>query len=146
LAGQIARTSTQPHAGSIEAGRIWGRELIRLSPVAMAEPAAAAPGEGPVPGAAMPPSAVATRRTVVTLLEKLGFAPSPDARVSVVKLRRCPLLEAAHQHPELVSGVHLGVVRGALHELSANADRTERTTLQPFSEPGVCRLSLICLS
>lgn len=75
LAAQIAATSTQPHAGSIEAGRIWGRELIRLSSVTTAEPAA--PGRGPVPGAAMPPSAVATRRTLVTLMEKLGFAASP---------------------------------------------------------------------
>ena len=139
LAAQIVRTSRQPRADSIEAGRVWGRELVRRSLVTVA----LAADEGPVRGAAMPLSAVATRRKVVTLLEELGFAPSPDARVGVVKLRRCPLLEAAHQYPEVVCGVHLGVVRGALDELGADADRTERTALQPFSEPGACRLDLL---
>jgi predicted ArsR family transcriptional regulator len=142
LAAQIARTSRQPRADSIEAGRMWGRELVRRSPpqtLAGAE----GEGEGPVPGAAMVPSAVAARREVVTLLEELGFAPSADARIGVVKLWRCPLLEAAHQHPEVVCGVHLGVVRGVLDELGADPERTERIALQPFSEPGACRLDLL---
>jgi predicted ArsR family transcriptional regulator len=29
LAGQMARTSRQPRADAIEAGRVWGRELVR---------------------------------------------------------------------------------------------------------------------
>ena len=133
LAAQIARTSRQPRAEAIEAGRMWGRELVRQTHQ----------GERPVPGAARAPSAVAARREVVTLLDELGFAPSPDARAGVVKLRRCPLLEAAHQYPEVVCGVHLGIVRGALDELGSDPDRTERTALQPFSEPGACRLDLL---
>lgn len=137
LAAQITRTSRQPRADAIEAGRMWGRELMRRSPVGVGVCL------GPVPGAAMAPSAVAARREVVNLLEELGFAPSPDARAAVVKLRRCPLLEAAHQHPEVVCGVHLGIVRGALDELGSDPDRTERTALQSFSEPGACRLDLL---
>ena len=128
LAAQIARTSRHPSADSIEAGRMWGRDLIRRSATTA------------VSGA---PSAISARREVVTLLEELGFAPSPDARVGVVKLRRCPLLEAAHLYPEVVCGVHLGVVRGALDELGTDHDRTEHTALQPFSEPGACRLDLL---
>jgi predicted ArsR family transcriptional regulator len=143
LAAQIARTSAQPRADSIEAGRIWGQTLVRRSRATMAAAAAAAANQGLVPAAATASRAVAARRRVVTLLEELGFASSPDARVGVVKLRRCPLLEAAHQHPEVVCGVHLGIVRGALHELGADTDRTERITLQPFSEPGACRLDLL---
>jgi predicted ArsR family transcriptional regulator len=77
------------------------------------------------------------------MLDELGFAPRPDARAGVVKLGRCPLLEAAHAHPEVVCGVHLGVVRGALAELGNDPARTERTELQPFSEPGACRLDLL---
>jgi predicted ArsR family transcriptional regulator len=134
LAAQIAR-SRQPRVDAIEAGRRWGHELMRRSAVAA--------GEGQVPGAAMAPTAVGARRAVVTLLEELGFAPSPDARVGVVKLRRCPLLEAAHQHPEVVCAVHLGLVRGALDELGTEPERSERTALQPFSEPGACRLDLL---
>lgn len=141
LVAQIARTSRQPRADAIEAGRMWGRQLVRGSPLAVA----VAAGERPVldTGAEMAPSAIAARRGVVTLLEELGFAPIADARVGVVKLRPCPLLEAAHQHPEVVCGVQLGVVRGALDELGADADRTERTALLSFSEPGACRLDLL---
>jgi predicted ArsR family transcriptional regulator len=139
LAAHISRTSAQPRADAVEAGRIWGRELVRRSLGTMA----AAASDGPAPGPALRPRAVATRRKVVTLLQELGFAPSPDARVGIVKLGRCPLLEAAQRYPEVVCGVHLGVVRGALNELGADADGTERTTLQAFSEPGACRLSLI---
>ena len=37
-----------------------------------------------------------------------------------VRLARCPLLEAAHRHPEVVCAVHLGIVRGALEEYGAD--------------------------
>jgi len=137
LAAQIARTSRQPRADAIEAGRAWGRDLVRRSPVSMGV------GEGPVPDPSTAPSAVAARRQVVALLEDLGFAPSSDARAAVIKLHRCPLLEAAHQYPEVVCGVHLGIVRGVLDELGNDPDRTERTSLQAFSEPGACRLDLL---
>jgi predicted ArsR family transcriptional regulator len=132
LAVQIGRISAQPGADAIEAGRMWGRELVRGSHLSK--------GEDTAPAASR--SAVATRRTVVTLLDELGFAPSTDARVSVVRLRRCPLLEAAHRNPEVVCSVHLGLVRGALEELGADPGRTESTALQPFSEPGACRLDM----
>jgi predicted ArsR family transcriptional regulator len=145
LAAQIARTSRQPRADSIEAGRMWGRELVRRSSTtATAASVGAVPaGEDSIPRTAITASAKSARREVVTLLEELGFAPSPDARISVVKLRHCPLLEAAHQYPEVVCGVHLGVVRGALQELGSDPERTERTALQPFSEPGACRLDML---
>jgi len=132
LAAQVGRISAQPGADAIEAGRMWGRELVRGSQLS----------QGQLSGAAVSPSAVATRRTVVTLLDELGFAPSADARVSVVRLRRCPLLEAAHRNPEVVCSVHLGLVRGALDELGADPGRTEAIALQPFSEPGACRLDM----
>lgn len=137
LASQIIRTSKQPGADAIEAGRGWGRDLVRRSH------AGAVVGEYPAPDEARALSAVAARREVVALLEELGFAPGANARATVVKLRRCPLLEAAHQYPEVVCGVHLGIVRGALDELGNDPDRTERTALQPFSEPGACRLDLL---
>ena len=86
---------------------------------------------------------MAARREVVALLDKLGFAPRTDTRARVVKLHHCPLLEAAHQHPEVVCGVHLGLVRGALVELGSDPAQTERAALQPFSEPGACRLDLL---
>jgi predicted ArsR family transcriptional regulator len=134
LASHIARTSAQPRVDAIDAGRVWGRELVRGSEAGVDDDLAA-PAETR--------SAVAIRREVVTLVDGLGFAPTADARVSVVKLHRCPLLEAAHQQPDVVCGVHLGLVRGALDELGADPSRTEETALQPFSEPGACRLDLL---
>ena len=133
LAAQISRTSPHPQADALDAGRMWGRELVRQAHV----------GEEVSPEAAKPPNAAAARREVVNLLGELGFAPSPDARAGVVKLHRCPLLEAAKQYPQVVCAVHLGIVRGALGELGADRDRTETTTLQPFSEPGACRLDML---
>ncbi|MHB1473798.1 MAG: helix-turn-helix transcriptional regulator [Dermatophilaceae bacterium] len=141
LAAQIARTSRKPRADAIEAGRMWGRELVRQSQMSQGPASDSADNESEAPRPAT--SGMTARREVVNLLDGLGFAPSADARARVVKLRRCPLLEAAHQQTEVVCGVHLGIVRGALEQLGNDPDRTERTALQPFSEPGACRLDLL---
>jgi predicted ArsR family transcriptional regulator len=118
LAGQIARTSTDPEADALAAGEDWGRTLAR---------GRAARG------------AAQARRGVVDILSELGFDPETDARATTVRLRRCPLLDTARAHPQVVCPVHLGIVRGALTTLGADpAD----VTLTPFSEPGACRLHL----
>ena len=57
----------------------------------------------------------------------------------MVRLTRCPLLEAAHKYPDVVCGVHLGLAQGALEEYGAASDGTD---LVPFAEPGACRLRL----
>jgi hypothetical protein len=86
----------------------------------------------------------------VHLLTDLGFAPEQDAgpaagaegemtAAQVVHLRRCPLLEAAYQHPDIVCSVHTGLVEGAL---KAAGDRATTVDLEPFAEPGACRLTL----
>lgn len=122
LAAAIHRTSRQPRADAIAAGRDWGRELARAN------------GR---PGAAGHPAA---RRQVVALLADLGFEPAADERSTTALLTRCPLLEAAHRYPDVVCGVHLGIVRGALEEYGADAERTD---LHPFSDPDGCRLQLL---
>jgi predicted ArsR family transcriptional regulator len=121
LASVIHRTSDSPREDAILAGSDWGRELARSA----GEPE---PGKDSLP-----------RRRVVDLLDEIGFAPVYDPRRSVVRLTRCPLLEAAHRYPDVVCGVHLGIVRGALEEYGADPSGTE---LFPFSEPGACRLDL----
>lgn len=121
LAEAITRSSDSPVEDAVTAGRGWGRKLSRERG---AEPAA---------------SAIAARREVVGLLDELGFAPQADARSSVVHLTRCPLLEAAHRYPDVVCGVHLGLTQAALAEYGGDPDAAE---LQPFAEPGACRLQL----
>ena len=148
LAAQISRTSRHPHADAIEAGRMWGRDLVRQSRTTSDPSSETGADEtvskkGTAPRSASASHGVVARREVIDLLVELGFAPSADARARVVKLHRCPLLEAAHQQPDVVCGVHLGIVRGALDELGNDPERTESTTLQPFSEPGACRLDLL---
>ena len=132
LAAQVGRISAKPADDAIEAGLRWGHEMLQGSPLG--------PEHISRPRASR--SAVASRRAVVTLLDELGFAPTADARVRVVRLRRCPLLAAAHRHPEVVCSVHLGLVRGALHEMGADPGVTAAVALFPFSEPGACRLDM----
>lgn len=120
LAAAIHRSSTSPRADAIAAGTEWGRELGRDR------------------GSRSGSGGVEADRRVVDLLEDLGFAPEADEERSTVRLTRCPLLEAAHRYPDVVCGVHLGIVRGAQAEYGATAG----SDLLPFAEPGACLLRL----
>jgi predicted ArsR family transcriptional regulator len=119
LAASIARTSSSPRRDATTAGEEWGHELARNRASSADDPEAA-------------------RDLVVDLLDDLGFEPRRNADDPAdVRLTRCPLLEAAHRHPEVVCGVHLGIVRGALEEYGADPAGSD---LHPFAEPGACRL------
>jgi predicted ArsR family transcriptional regulator len=121
LARAVHRTSDSPREEAMIAGTEWGHELAR-------DRGAARTGDGHT-----------ARRRVVDLLDDIGFAPEADDTQPVVRLTRCPLLEAAHKDPDVVCAVHLGIVIGALQEYGADPSGTE---LVPFSEPGACRLVL----
>ncbi|HEU5037274.1 MAG TPA: helix-turn-helix domain-containing protein [Nocardioides sp.] len=119
LAASIARTSPTPVATAVAAGEEWGHELARNRE-------------------ATPSTPTGARDEVVSLLGEIGFDPDRAAeRPDLVRLRRCPLLEAAHRHRDVVCGVHMGMVRGALTEYGADP---EGTALEPFAEPGACLL------
>ena len=118
LAGQLSRSSVNPRSDAISAGEAWGKVLV----------AGAAPG-----------TPAHARRAVIDLLEGLGFAPRPDSRATSARLLRCPLIDAARAHPDVVCPVHLGIVRGALAELGGDPQSAE---LVPFAEPGACRLHM----
>ncbi len=122
LAAHISRTSEDPRADAVAAGNAWGHDLARKS------------------GSPEGSGAVAARRKVVDLLDDIGFSPETDDRATTARLTRCPLLETAKEFPDVVCGVHLGIVRGALDEYGADSTRTD---LEPFSEPGACRLGLL---
>ncbi len=121
LALAVSESSADPAEVGRRAGVAWGRQL------AQGRGAAAAPPED-------------ARARVVELLDDLGFAPEQEAgRPADVHLTRCPLLEAAHRHPEVVCAVHLGLVEGALAEHGASA---EGSRLEPFARPGSCLLTV----
>ncbi len=119
LARHLVRRSEDPSADAVAAGHDWGRELVAAEPPARSQPAA--------------------RRTVVTLLSDLGFAPAENRGATVVRLRQCPLLTTARELPDVVCSVHLGIVRGALDGLEADG---AGTSLEAFAEPGACVLRM----
>jgi predicted ArsR family transcriptional regulator len=121
LARAIVRTSDQPTQAAALAGEEWGHELARDR------------------GAA-PTTPVEARRHVLKVLDDLGFqCESDDESPSQVRLTRCPLLEAAYRHTEVVCAVHVGIVHGVLEENGADPTGTQ---LFPFSEPHACGLVL----
>jgi len=125
LARAIHDTSSSPREDAISAGTTWGRELAGQRSQSGRESAR----KRQAPAA----------REVVALLRQLGFAPDADHERGVVRLTRCPLLDTARRYPDVVCGVHLGIVRGALEEYGGDGTGTE---LLPFSDPGACRLLL----
>jgi len=115
LIAHLARDADDPHAAGVRAGRDWGRAL-----------AAPLERKAPVDG-------------LLRVLDDLGFTPTvaerPDTTATVVHLNTCPFLELAQASPDVVCGVHLGVIGGALGALGAGAADTD---LQPFAAPGAC--------
>ncbi|MEV6926648.1 helix-turn-helix domain-containing protein [Dactylosporangium sp. NPDC051485] len=107
------------------AGQAWGRRLA----------ATASPGE-PV-------------ATAVDVLTQLGFDPQPaphpgdaappgDAAVEV-HLRTCPFLDLVGQHPDVMCGLHAGMIRGVLHAAGAPDGQA---VLEPFAAPDACVVRL----
>lgn len=63
-----------------------------------------------------------------------GAAPTT---ATAARARAVELLEAAHRNPGIVCSVHLGMPRGVLAEYGADATAS---ALEPFAEPGACRV------
>jgi predicted ArsR family transcriptional regulator len=127
LATLIVGTTPEPGAAAEEAGREWGEYLTEQPP-----PYQRLTGDQAI-------------EKLTSTLADLGFAPEltadGDAGRYRVNLRQCPFREVAEQHRQVVCGLHLGLMRGALSRMRApvTADR-----LDPFVEPGLCvaRLSV----
>lgn len=141
LAGALAHSSDDPNGEAMEAGVAWGHELAQR--LRDAEPATDTPeGDSDRPDDGSPAAARRSdiaRHEVLRLLDDLGFAPETHEQGDLVMLRRCPLLQAAHKHPDIVCNVHKGLVRGALEVFGGDPELIELT---PFSDPGACRLEV----
>jgi predicted ArsR family transcriptional regulator len=124
LAGYLDATSDDAALVGERAGAAWGAHLV----------------ERPPPFTTIAPAAVVDR--LVALFAEHGFAPEAidDGAGRVrLRLRRCPFLDVAREHEDLVCSVHLGLLRGALDGLGG-AVRAERLT--PWAEPDACVASL----
>lgn len=62
-----------------------------------------------------------------------------EGRTVELNLVDCPFLAMAHDHPEVVCGVHRGLLREAMR---ATGENDVQVGLQPFVEPGRCRATL----
>lgn len=126
LAGQLAREGGGGRAGAIDAGRSWGHSLPAEQGTRSAATAEVAGAE----------EAMAR---FVGLMDRMGFAPAVPGAGDAVELHRCPFSEVAAQQPEVVCGVHLGLMEAVLEDLGAPL-RPSR--LEPFVAPGLCRAHL----
>lgn len=97
-----------------EVGRLWATELTRWE-------------TGDEPGAD-------AEERLLRLLAALDFGPEP--RADGIMLRTCPFVEEARLNPDVICGVHQGLVDAALQ---AWGDPTG-ARLQPFSSAEGCRL------
>jgi predicted ArsR family transcriptional regulator len=98
-----------------EAGRAWGRFLVRRpSPLERVDQ----------------DEAVAE---VARLLDEEGFEAQPQGRE--IHMRRCPFHDLAETNPQIVCGIHRGLVAGALEELGSDL---EVEGLDVFVEPDLC--------
>jgi predicted ArsR family transcriptional regulator len=119
LTGFLASAIGQPADASIEAGRAWGRYLTeRTAPFHRIQ------------------ADDALARLNGTLAD-IGFDPEPAGTgpQRQIRLHHCPFREVAKNHRDVVCSIHLGLMQGALSEMSApvSADR-----LEPFVQPGLC--------
>lgn len=137
LAGLLASAMSAGESEQMtpqEAGVRWARHRAEEAEVAHApKPGAPAP-------ATAPRSAV---EGVIELLAEWGYTPetepAEDGTAVDITLRDCPFLDLAHTHPDVVCGVHRGLLRGAL---DAVGEPDARVSLQPFVGPTTCRARL----
>lgn len=124
LVGHLARADANPASAGEQAGRDWGRRLVGRD--ITRDAGAGASREAPLDG-------------LVRVLDHLGFTPTVVHRgpgpAAVVHLRSCPFLDLVGANQDVVCGLHLGVIRGALGGLGAS---TAGTTLEPFGAEGAC--------
>ncbi|MFC7241994.1 helix-turn-helix transcriptional regulator [Catellatospora aurea] len=106
-----------------------GRRWLRRTGVAGVDSAA-----GPVGATATLDEATAR---AMALFTELGFDPvrTPQDGAGRIELHACPFLDVARRHPDVVCGVHLGLLRGTVDGLSPQAFDAD---LHPFVRPGVC--------
>lgn len=124
LTSLIAGTMPAPGNAAEEAGREWGAYLT----------------EPPPPYQRLSAEESVARLTAI--MTEFGFEPKPEAAEGGryrLLLQHCPFREVAERHRDVVCGLHLGIMRGALSTLRAplSADR-----LEPFVEPSLCLAQL----
>ena len=117
LSSTLKEVSDDPVGAATAAGVAWGRYLV----------------ERPQPGRTLEVAEALDR--VTAMLDRFGFGPELDEGGGRVLLHRCPFLEVAREHQDIVCSFHLGLLHGALDELG---QPTDDARLVPFVAPSLC--------
>lgn len=64
-----------------------------------------------------------------------GHRATPNEDPGWTAPSSCPFLDVERQHPDVVSSLHLGMMRGALQTLAAPVEAHD---LAPFVQPSLC--------
>ncbi|MFE9098682.1 helix-turn-helix transcriptional regulator [Streptomyces sp. NPDC007264] len=107
LAGHLAATSDSASKDAVAAGREWGRHLT----------------ERPAPFSSI--SAEEAFDKITVLMDDLGFETERSDDPPLLRVHRCPFRSVAEERPDVACSVHLGLMRGALHEMGAPLQATE---------------------
>lgn len=107
---------------SEQAGRVWAQQLVE-------------PRRRPAP------DVTEALELLLSALTGVGFDPQivSTGRETTVLQRRCPFLEVAREHRDVVCSVQLGLIRGLLERLGAPV---EVVRLVPFAGPWGCLVHL----
>lgn len=117
LTGHMAATTADTAEQARTAGVAWGRYLV---------------GDPP-PFVQLSTEEVRTK--VVEMFATLGFEPQLSEEGDCMFLRRCPFLDLARRHPEVVCSLHHGLLEGALQALGAPFGAGP---LDALVEPSLC--------
>ncbi|MGV0791466.1 helix-turn-helix transcriptional regulator [Mycolicibacterium sp. XJ1819] len=147
LAMELGQTAQARARGARSAGRRWA-ERIMSSQNSQGE---RAPGDPIDRGAVL----------ATEIFDRIGFGPdlaaqseptaslSADAeqvmgRERVIRLHACPVRDLAREHPEVICGIHLGLLQGLVEYAagvggrSGSRSRAVTARLEPFVEQELC--------
>jgi len=115
---ELVRSLGGDGPAAVEAGRTWGRRL--------------AEGTAPL-------DAGGSVGRMNRLLDEIGFQPTvhgdPGGPGAEIHLHHCPFREVAEGAEDVVCGLHLGLMQGALQEMGATV---RAASLEPFVRPDLC--------
>ncbi|WP_291382831.1 helix-turn-helix domain-containing protein [Demequina sp.] len=119
MLAHVASSSGDGHSTPVTVGRSWGRTIVEHASDR---------------GALSMDDAVDTLKQV---FDEVGFQPEVQTHGTEVALmlRHCPFREVATVYPDVVCGLHLGMLQGALAELGGVA---VAESLDPLVTPHLC--------
>ncbi|MCR6491066.1 metalloregulator ArsR/SmtB family transcription factor [Cellulomonas sp. P24] len=140
--GQTRRTDdAAPGSVAAEAGRRWGHQSVEVDVDSTARSEADQDSGDHLDAVGR----------IVALLDEVGFAPrlrepstataeSQDpapgsVTATVIELHECPFRDVAVDHSDVVCGVHLGLIQGALDQMLTTPVSVR---LEPFVSPRLC--------